>query len=61
MVQQAQERINFIEALHTAFLIKTGFGALAFITITEAVKLFEKYKESNESAELIIRQYVNSF
>jgi len=61
MTELTQERINLFEALHTAFLIKKGFGAFAFISITDAVKLFEQYKESNQSADLVIRRYVRSF
>lgn len=60
MSELAKERINFIETLHEVFLMRKGFGALAFVSITDVMRLFEKYKNSNESAESFIYQYVNS-
>ena len=60
MSELTKERITFIETLHEVFLMRKGFGALAFVSITDVMKLFEKYKNSNESAESFIHQYMNS-
>ena len=60
MTELAQERINFIETLHEVFLMRKGFGALAFVSITDIIRLFEKYKDSNESSDSFIHRYVNS-
>jgi len=60
MTELTQERLVFIEALHAVFMTKKGFGAFAFISIADVMRLFEQYKHSNESAQLLMRRYVNS-
>jgi len=56
----AQNRINFIEQLHERFLMKKGHGAFAFISLTDAVSLFDAYLDSGKTADLYINQYVSS-
>jgi len=60
MTQLTQERIIFVEQLHAMFFIKKGYGAFAFITIGDAMLLFDQYLDSNQSADKIIKNYVNS-
>ena len=61
MPELAKERINFIETLHEVFLMRKGFGALAFVSITDIIRLFDEYKKSNEPRDSFIQRYVNSF
>ncbi len=60
MTKLTKERINFIERLHEIFYIKKGYGAFAFISISEAMSLFDKYLDTNESADLFINQFLRS-
>ena len=60
MTALAQNRVNFLEHLHEAFIIKKGHGAFAYISISEAMSLFDMYLKSSESADLIIRRFVRS-
>ena len=60
MTQLTQERLNFIEHLHEVFFIRKGYGAFAFVSVVEVMGLFDKYQDSNESADLFINKYVKS-
>jgi hypothetical protein len=60
MKKSVQERINFIEHLHEIFYIKKGYGAYAFISVSDAMSLFDKYSATDKSADLFINQYVRS-
>ena len=60
MTQLIQERLNFIEHLHEVFFIRKGYGAFAFVSVVEVMGLFDKYQDSNESADLFINKYVKS-
>ena len=60
MTQLNQERLNFIEHLHEVFFIRTGYGAFAFVSVVDVMKLFDKYLDSNEPADLFINKYVKS-
>ncbi|NOR79449.1 MAG: hypothetical protein GQ529_01245 [Methyloprofundus sp.] len=55
-----QERENFIENLHEIFLINKGYGAFAYITLADAINLFDQFLKSNESADVFIRRFVKS-
>ena len=60
MTELAQNRVNFLEHLHETFLVQKGHGAFAYISVSEAMSLFDTYLNSNESADLIIRQLIRS-
>lgn len=60
MTKLSQDRIIFVEQLHDVFFIKKGYGAFAFISVADAMSLFEKYQASNQSAHLFINAYVSS-
>lgn len=60
MTKLTQERINFIEHLHGVFYIKKGYGAFAFISVTDAMSLFDEYLDTNESADLFIKRFIRS-
>lgn len=55
-----QERINFIELLHESFFKWKGYGAFAYISVSDAMLLFERYLDSNEAASFFINRYVRS-
>ena len=61
MPELAQNRINFIDQLHEAFVIKKGHGAFAYISTSDALFLFDQYLESSESAALFIDKFMRSF
>jgi len=58
MSELAKKRINFIDQLHNAFLMKKGYGAFAYISILDVLNLFDKYKNSSEPADVFIDQFV---
>jgi len=60
MTQLTQDRLYFIEHLHQVFFIKKGYGALAFVSSSEIMDLFDEYQGSNESADLFINRFVKS-
>ncbi len=60
MSKFARERTNFIELLHDVFVIRKGHGAFAYISIAEAISLFDQYLVSGESAYKYINQFVRS-
>ncbi len=60
MSKLAQERIDFIELLNEVFFIRKGHGALAYVSITDVMTLFDEYLESGESAHQFINRYVRS-
>ena len=60
MSELAQKRINFIAQLHEVFLLKKGYGAFAYISVAEAIDLFNRYLDSGEPADLFINRYVRS-
>ena len=60
MSKSAQEHITFMDLLNEVFFIRKGHGALAYISITDVMSLFDEYLESSESAYQFINQYVNS-
>ncbi len=55
MTQLTLQRNAFIELLHEVYLRKTGHGAFAYISITEAMTLFEQYLVTNEP----VKQFIN--
>lgn len=61
MTELTRERLIFIEMAHQFFLIKKGFGAYAFISVKELMKLFEEYKGSQQSVDQVLSQYTKSF
>lgn len=61
MTKLAQKRITFIAQLHDAFFITKGHGAFAFISVSDAMKLFEMYLDSTEPEDRFIKQFVRSF
>ena len=60
MPELDQERIRFIEQLHEVFLINKGYGAFAYINITDVIDLFDQFSKSDEPSDLFIRRYVRS-
>jgi len=60
MPELAQERINFIEQLHEVFLRSRGYGAFAYISVTEVLHLFDQYVGSGEPASVFINRYVRA-
>lgn len=58
MSELAQKRINFIEQLHEVFLRSRGYGAFAYISVTEVLNLFDQYIGSGESASVFINRYI---
>ena len=60
MSKSAQEHITFMDLLNEVFYIRKGHGALAYVSITDVMALFDEYLESGESAYQFINQYVNS-
>ncbi len=60
MSNLAQDRTTFIELLHDVFITRKGHGAFAYISISEAMSLFEKYLASDVPAYRFINQFVRS-
>ena len=60
MTELAQNRVDFIEHLHEAFIMREGHGAFAYISITDAMSLFAKYLDSTESIDTFISQFVRT-
>lgn len=60
MTQLTQNRISFIEQLHAVFYKRKGHGAFAYISVSDAMSLFETYLDSTKSADLFINQFVRS-
>lgn len=60
MPELAKQRIQFIEQLHETFLRKKGYGALAYITLSDILNLFEQFLQSGDSADHFINQFVSS-
>jgi len=60
MSKLAQDRTTFIELLHDVFIKKTGHGAFAYISVSDAMSLFDKYSLSSEPADRFINQFVRS-
>lgn len=60
MPELDQERIRFIEQLHEVFLINKGYGAYAYISVTDVINLFERFLQSGESADFFIHRYIRS-
>ncbi len=60
MSKLTQERNAFIEGLHEVFLSRTGHGAFAYISITDAIELFDQYLRTKEPAKQFINRYVRS-
>jgi len=60
MTELDQQREDFFTKLHEVFLEKKGFGALAFISLVDAVDLFERYLTSEKSIDLFLRDYVET-
>ncbi len=60
MTQLTQDRINFIEQLHDVFYRRKGHGAFAYISVSDAISLFETYSDSTESVNLFITRFVSS-
>ena len=60
MTKLAQKRVDFIALLHDTFVISTGHGAFAYLSVLDAMTLFEKFLDSNEPANIYINRYVRS-
>ncbi len=60
MTELSQKRIEFMNHLHEAFVIREGHGAMAFVSVVEVKELFDNYLDSNQSADTIINQFVRS-
>jgi len=60
MPEPTKNRVKFFDQLHEVFLMKKGQGAFAYISVSEALSLFNKYLESNEPADLFINRFVRS-
>ncbi len=60
MSKLTEERISFIELLHDVFIKRTGHGAFAYISVSDAMSLFDNYLDSNEDVSLFISRYVRS-
>lgn len=60
MPELAEKRINFIAQLHEVFLINKGYGAFAYISVTDVIHLFNQYLDSDEQADVFINRYVRS-
>ncbi len=60
MSKFARERTNFIELLHDVFVVRKGHGAFAYISIADAMSLFDRYLASDEPAYRFINQFVRS-
>lgn len=60
MSKLTEERITFIELLHDVFIKRTGHGAFAYISVSDAMSLFDNYLESNEDVSFFINRYVRS-
>ncbi len=54
-------RIVFIDQLHETFMAKKGYGAYAYISVTEAMHLFDQYSEGSEDIDRFIDRSVHSF
>ena len=60
MSKLTQDRMTFIELLHDVFIKRTGHGAYATISVTEAMELFDKCLASEQSTDRFVNQYVRS-
>lgn len=61
MPELALNRMNFIDQLHEAFLVKKGYGAFAFMSPSDALLLFNQFSDSDQSADLFIGRFMHSF
>ncbi len=61
MSELNQKRNEFVETLHEVFLMKKGYGAFAYISLNDAMLLFDQHVESNEPPEAFIHRFVKSF
>ena len=48
MTELTKERIDFVDHLHEAFLMRKGYGALAYISVKDIMTLYNKYLNSCE-------------
>jgi len=60
ILKLAQDRTAFIEFLHDVFIKKTGHGAFAYISISDAISLFDEYSLSSEPVDRFINDFVRS-
>ena len=60
MSKLTQDRMTFIELLHDVFIKRTGHGAFATISVTEAMDLFDKCLASGQPSDRFVNQYVRS-
>lgn len=60
MSKLAQERNAFIERLHDVFIKRTGHGVFAYISISQALVLFEEFLATDEAAPAFINRFVRS-
>jgi len=60
MSELEKNRISFIDQLHERFLMRKGHGAFAYISVSDALSLFDNYIESNETVDLFINRFVRS-
>ena len=60
MTQLIQDRIDFIEQLHEVFCIRKGRGAYAYISVSDAMSLYETYLDSTESVDFFVNRFVRS-
>ncbi len=61
MSELAQQRLAFIEYLHDMFLIHKGYGAYAYISPNQAIKLFEQLQNAGEEKERLVKDFVRMF
>jgi len=60
MTELARNRIDFIEQLHETFMMRKGYGAFAYISVSDAMALFNKYLDSGQGTDQFINHYVRS-
>lgn len=60
MSESTLNRHSFIDLLHEIFMMKKGHGAYAYISVSDALSLFNDYLESGQSAKSFISQFVRS-
>jgi len=60
MPDPIQNRTTFFNRLHEIFLMKKGQGAFAYISVYEALLLFNQYLDSKESADSVINKFIST-
>ncbi len=60
MNEKTINRIIFFDQLHEAFMSKKGYGAFAYISVKDAMHLFDRYSGSNEDMRCFINHYIRT-